>query len=1469
MKPTRFTPCDPLPWLLALLLSLLPALAADEAAIQAEIEAVRKAGLAQWKDRLPDNFESYVRDTGRRNYYQRAFNTALTNGNAAALAVVFKEFPEFARTNHLNGSVVQGKSALHYAVERGHREVVRLLLAQKVGADAPRPASVGFVGASPFGPSGMRFPPGYQERRDTPLHLAVRAANLELVELLLQAGADREALDSRSESPLYISVRQLSGPLGSSGALPPGSDARERQESIITRLLQHGAQVLTTNRFGFNQPLATVLQSRNEALLDQFLTNCVHRAATNNAGDTLAHLAVTQGRTNALRVLLGHRPPLAAANAAGFTPLRQAAWLVPVAQLPAPSYYRSGYAVVDPGARAAFLRQHSANLLLAAGAVPDAFALAGLNRTNELAALLKREPAQASARDPLDRSPLHYAVNASATAALQILIEAKSATEARDRSGQTPLLQALLQRRFPEATRLLAAGASVAATNNSGQTALHLAVANGGDTNLLALLVAARADVNARDAAHKTPLELAAVHQRFDLVQWLEAGGAAVIAPKLRLMTTPLHQAVAQGNLLAASNQLALRADVNVRNEQGLTPLALAVGAGRVDIATLLLTNGADVNLPDTNGVTPLRARIIAAKDPVPDPLPKPGFSKRRPVSVAAKTTTTRANSLPPEFRPASQPGQPPLSNLLLLLLERGANAKLLDLKGNTILHALQPPPPDYSHPPRPKTVLIPEAVSRVRLLAAYGLAPDTRATNGLTALHQMAAQADFIHAFALLEAGAGVNTPDAQGRTALHHVLAPKLNPATWQHHADGRMAFTHTVALLLDNGADLRRADTNGATPLHLLPAMDGALRDLLLPVLRTNRHFPAALRVRNKAGQTPVTQVLDQLRAKPVTAHAQLLSTLVAAGGELPAANASGGATLLHDFAGMSLVGHDFFGPSQPDPALTAVLQRIASNVVARAANVDVRNAKGETPLHMATQLRNAPYAAALLARGANPNAPDANGDTPMHLAVRSVNPNTGYQHAVIPLLLSNRCDLARRNQQGETALRFAVSQFFYHPPLFLPPGATRSFYSAILEDDRVSLEAYLKLDASLATLSAPISPLRIAAQSGHMALAERFRAAGATDPLAAVLLGWTDSLAASVHLTPALGASRLLPGLPLLHSAVMRGQLAAAQLLVTPEAPADLTDVWGRTALYHATTNTETGAPLLMWLRSRGVAMSMFDALWLGDEARLAELLANDPALVKATNSLGMTPLLAAVERGIPALVRRLVAARAEVNRPLVGAGIPVVMEMQPGTVPLHLAAWSNRVDLAELLTGASVNATNASGYTALHLAAARGHTEFVQWLLARGADANFVRIAPLHSMHPTTRYYSPDDGWTPLHAAARHARPATIELLVKHGAKLEATDKQGLTPAGVLASGSSRGFGVWAPTPYRGFSAIVGAELRPDAGRVAEALEVLRKLGAIVPTTPGAMILNRGLPPGFAPPPNLLTPPPGVVPLPKR
>lgn len=114
--------------------------------------------------------------------------------------------------------------------------------------------------------------------------------------------------------------------------------------------------------------------------------------------------------------------------------------------------------------------------------------------------------------------------------------------------------------------------------------------------------------------------------------------------------------------------------------------------------------------------------------------------------------------------------------------------------------------------------------------------------------------------------------------------------------------------------------------------------------------------------------------------------------------------------------------------------------------------------------------------------------------------------------------------------------------------------------------------------------------------------------------------------------------------------------------------------------------------------------------------------------------------------------------------------------QPALVKaLRREAW--RVADALLLgPGLDVNAANPQGETALMLACVKGRMDFVQRLLAKGADVNRA-------------------GWTPLHYAASADLPESLDiarlLLDKHYAYIDAESPNGSTPLMLAAQYGSQ------------------------------------------------------------------------------
>lgn len=130
-----------------------------------------------------------------------------------------------------------------------------------------------------------------------------------------------------------------------------------------------------------------------------------------------------------------------------------------------------------------------------------------------------------------DQGVLDDALLAAATAASEEivlrLLAAGASVHARDESGATPLLRATCN--FPALALLLAAGADLEATASFGWSALLVAAINGELASVDALL-ARGASVDRRDANGYDALMIASEHGRLALVELLLARGARVAA---------------------------------------------------------------------------------------------------------------------------------------------------------------------------------------------------------------------------------------------------------------------------------------------------------------------------------------------------------------------------------------------------------------------------------------------------------------------------------------------------------------------------------------------------------------------------------------------------------------------------------------------------------------------------------------------------------------------------------------------------------------------------------------------------------------------------------------------------------------------------------------------------------------------------------------------------------------------------
>lgn len=137
-----------------------------------------------------------------------------------------------------------------------------------------------------------------------------------------------------------------------------------------------------------------------------------------------------------------------------------------------------------------------------------------------------------------------------------------------------------------------------------------------------------------------------------------------------------------------------------------------------------------------------------------------------------------------------------------------------------------------------------------------------------------------------------------------------------------------------------------------------------------------------------------------------------------------------------------------------------------------------------------------------------------------------------------------------------------------------------------------------------------------------------------------------------------------------------------------------------------------------LAAEAHALDVFESAAIGKEARLEEVLREDPELARAVSPDGFTALHYAAFFGSPEAVRALVAAGADLEARSTN------QEFAPEATPLHSAAAAGRMDNAEALleAGADPNARQHGGFTPLMEAEQRGDLDLAELLIRHGAYA---------------------------------------------------------------------------------------------------------------------------------------------------
>ena len=146
---------------------------------------------------------------------------------------------------------------------------------------------------------------------------------------------------------------------------------------------------------------------------------------------------------------------------------------------------------------------------------------------------------------------------------------------------------------------LIAKGGNPNAQDAQGRTPLTFALLAESEHAITELLATPSIDVNAPNGKDETPLMMAAIKGRLDLVKLLYKHRAQIN----RAGWTPLHYAASGPDDGVAAWLIQQGADLNARAPNGNTPLMMAAKYGPIDLALELVKLGADLTARNQQGL--------------------------------------------------------------------------------------------------------------------------------------------------------------------------------------------------------------------------------------------------------------------------------------------------------------------------------------------------------------------------------------------------------------------------------------------------------------------------------------------------------------------------------------------------------------------------------------------------------------------------------------------------------------------------------------------------------------------------------------------------------------------------------------------------------------------------------------------------------------------------------------------------
>lgn len=449
-----------------------------------------------------------------------------------------------------------GYTPLYYAIWSNDEESVRMLIA--AGADVDKRPS--------------------QRDPYNPLFYAVWMDDANLVKAFIDAGADVNYKDKDGWTPLHYATAAVGVDaaklfVGTGVSIPDLHKAAfEGNLDKVRQLIESGTEVDTRDELGWTASF-WALSAGHKDVFQYLLNKGADITAKTNGGRTLLHQASRAGFTEIVKQLITKGADVNVKDKDGETPLQHAA--------------SEGHKEVVK-----LLVARGADINVAAKNGRHPLGDAALAGHEDVVKLLIAGGAQVNLTERRGTA-LHAAAFAGHSKIVDLLIANGADVNSNALYG-TPLHLALRSRlKVTNDTaaqiveKLLDKGADVNAKDlRHGRSPLHLA-ADHGRRNAAELLIAAGADVSAKDKEGHTPLWYAKRKDRTETAELLRRHGAV----------ESLYDAAEAGDINHVNRLIAEGADVNARTDGRLiTPIYLAAREGHKEICELLIAEGVEVN---------------------------------------------------------------------------------------------------------------------------------------------------------------------------------------------------------------------------------------------------------------------------------------------------------------------------------------------------------------------------------------------------------------------------------------------------------------------------------------------------------------------------------------------------------------------------------------------------------------------------------------------------------------------------------------------------------------------------------------------------------------------------------------------------------------------------------------------------------------------------------------------------------